>query len=44
MLQILDKKGFQVKYETSKHGMHTPVYKNGEYPPPPPSLGLLEAE
>ena len=34
MLQILDKKGFQVKFETLKHGMHTPVYNNGMYPPP----------
>ena len=34
------KNGFQVTFETPKHGTHTPVYKNGKYP----SLGLLQAE
>ena len=43
---MLDKKGFQVKFETLKHGMHTPVNKNGKCPPspPPPLVGLLQAE
>ena len=39
MLQILEKKnGFQGKFETPKSGIHTPVYKNGKYPPPLPRL------
>ena len=41
MLQILDKNGFQVKFETPKHGTQAPLYKNGKYIP---SLGLLQAE
>ena len=32
-LQILDKKyGFQVKFQTQKHGTHTPVCKHDKYP------------
>ena len=40
MLQILDTKGLQITFETSKHSMHTPVYKTGKYPMG--SLGLLQ--
>ena len=39
-VSILDKKGFQVKFETPKHGTNmasTP-------PPPPPPQSLLQAE
>ena len=33
-LQILDPKdGFQVKFQTQKHGTHTPVCKHDKYPP-----------
>ena len=29
------KHGCRVKFETQKHGTHSPVYKYGKYPPPP---------
>ena len=33
-LKILDpKNGFQVKFQTQKHGTHTPVCKHGKYRP-----------
>ena len=33
MFQILDKNSFQVKFDTPKHGMHTPFIQIRQAPP-----------